>query len=132
VIHVRISTEPLARDLADLVRTPAAGALVTFEGTTREVAHLDYEAYTEMAEPLMRTILEECLSRHELKRIAAEHRIGRVPLGEPAVIVSASAAHREQAFAGAREAIDRIKAQAPIWKREAHADGSAWAIGTPP
>ena len=128
MIHVRISDEPLAQDLADLVRTPAAGAIVTFEGTPRDVEHLDYEAYTEMAESMMRTILEECSSRHELQGIAAEHRVGRVPVGQAAVVVCASAAHREQAFAGAREAIDRIKAQAPIWK---HKEGSTSAGGRP-
>lgn len=58
------------------------------------------------------------------ERPAAEHRVGPVPLGGPSVIVAASAAHREEAFAGAREAIDRIKAEAPIWKREVLRDGS--------
>ena len=63
-------------------------------------------------------ILADCVAAHGLEAAAAEHRTGTVPLGEPSVIVAVSAAHRGEAFAGAREAIDRIKAEAPIWKRE--------------
>jgi cyclic pyranopterin phosphate synthase len=74
--------------------------------------------------------LGDCIAKHGLRGAAAEHRVGEVPLGEPSVIVAVSAAHRGQAFAGAREAIDRIKEQVPIWKREHHADGSAqWVEG---
>jgi len=122
-VHARVSAEPLRRDLAELVRRPGAGAIVTFEGTTRDVPYLLYEAYAEMAEPLMERILSECMARHGLQAIAAEHRVGSVALSEPAVVVAASAAHRDQAFAGAREAIDRIKAELPIWKREVLPDG---------
>jgi cyclic pyranopterin phosphate synthase len=70
---------------------------------------------------------------HGLRAAAAEHRIGSVPLGEPSVIVAVSAAHREHAFAAAREAIDRIKTEAPIWKREIDADGAGrWVAGAGP
>ncbi|MCE3267393.1 MAG: molybdopterin converting factor, subunit 1, partial [Solirubrobacterales bacterium] len=62
---------------------------------------------------------------------AAEHRVGSVPLGEPSVIVAVSAAHRGEAFAAAREAIDRIKAEAPIWKREVEGGETRWVEGTP-
>jgi molybdopterin synthase catalytic subunit len=97
---------------------------------TREVASLDYEAYREMAEERMAGILEECAARHNLLAAADEHRIGRVALGEPGVVVAVSAGHREEAFAGAREAIDRIKAEAPIWKRELDAAGKGeWVEG---
>jgi MoaE-MoaD fusion protein len=117
--HVRVSGEPLdAARVTDLVRRPAAGAVVTFEGTTRDVEFLDYEAYREMAEERMAQIVSEAIARHGLEAAAAEHRVGRVALGEPAVVVAAAAAHRDEAFAGAREIIDRIKAQAPIWKQE--------------
>jgi molybdopterin synthase catalytic subunit len=67
-----------------------------------------------------------------LQAIAAEHRVGSVPLGETSVIVAASAAHREEAFAGAREAIDRIKREVPIWKRELHGGDSRWVEGVLP
>ncbi len=132
--HARVTAEPLSLDaLARAVGRPGAGAVVTFQGVTREVDRLDYEAYREMAEERIAAILAECAERHGLEAIAAEHRIGAVPLGEASVIVAASAAHRGEAFAGAREAIDRIKAEAPIWKREVEADGAArWVEGTRP
>jgi molybdopterin converting factor subunit 1 len=119
VAHVRISSEPLALDpLVELVRDPSAGAVVTFTGVTREVSHLDYEAYVPMAERKLQEIVTAAIERHGLCAAAAEHRIGTVPLSEPSVAVAASAPHREQAFEGAREIIDEIKARAPIFKRE--------------
>nr|MBA3867168.1 molybdenum cofactor biosynthesis protein MoaE [Solirubrobacterales bacterium] len=119
--------------LSALVADPGAGAIVSFQGVTREIARLDYEAYREMAESGIAGILAECRERHGLLGAAAEHRIGTVPLGEPAVVVSVSAPHRAEAFAGAREAIDRIKAELPIWKREVDLDGGArWVDGEPP
>ena len=128
--HVRVSEEPLdARAITDLVRRPGAGAIVTFEGTVRDVGHLDYEAYREMALERMAAIVAESIERHSLEAAAAEHRVGRVALGEPGVVVAAAAAHREEAFAGAREIIDAIKAQAPIWKRELEGDEARWVPG---
>jgi molybdopterin synthase catalytic subunit len=114
-----IHSEPLSLEaLAERVRDPRAGAVVTFSGVTREVDFLDYEAYTEMAAEHIEVIVAEAVERHGLCRAAADHRIGRVELGEPSVIVAASAPHRDAAFAGAREIIDEIKARVPIWKRE--------------
>jgi len=132
--HVRVTEEPISSAaLAAAVADPGAGAIVTFQGVTREVERLDYEAYREMAEERIAAILAECAERHGLLGAAAEHRVGPVALGEPAVIVAVAAAHREEAFAGAREAIDRIKAEAPIWKREVDGDGSArWVEGQAP
>ena len=132
-VHARISAEPL--DAAEISRTvgrPGAGAVVTFQGTTRDVERLDYEAYAEMARERIEAILRECVDRHALEAAAAEHRIGSVPLGEPSVVVAVSAAHREEAFAGAREAIDRIKAEAPIWKKEVEAGEGRWVEGEAP
>lgn len=114
--------------VAARVQDPRAGAVVTFSGTTRDVAFLDYEAYAEMAAERIDAIVAEAVERHGLCRAAADHRYGRVPLGEASVVVAASAPHRGEAFAGAREIIDRIKAQAPIWKREE----GAWKEGTVP
>lgn len=128
-VHVRITDEPLSLDaLAQRVRDPRAGGLVHFEGVTRECTYLDYEAYVEMAEPQMRRIVEAAVQRHGLCRAAAEHRIGRVGLSEPSVIVAVSAPHRPEAFAGAREIIDELKANAPIWK----AEEGEWVSGTVP
>jgi molybdopterin converting factor subunit 1 len=117
--RIRLTEEPLdLAALADVVRDPRAGAVVLFEGVTREVPELDYEAYVEMAEERMRRIAEEEAARHGLCGVAIEHRLGTVPLSEPSVIVAASAPHRGEAFDGARALIDRLKAEAPIWKRE--------------
>ena len=77
--------------LAALVVRPGAGAVVTFQGITREVERLEYEAYAEMAEERIAAILAECVERHGLEAAAAEHRTGTVPLGEPSVIVAVSA-----------------------------------------
>jgi selenide, water dikinase len=132
--HVRVGRAALsAAALSRAVRDPRAGAVVTFEGVTRDVAVLDYEAYEAMAKERIDQILCDCMQAHDLLGAAAEHRTGRVPLGEPSVLVAVSARHRDEAFAGAREAIDRIKAEAPIWKRELGHDGEArWVQGSPP
>ena len=131
-VHVRISPEPISSEsLTQLVDDPGAGAIAIFQGVTRDVERLEYEAYTEMAQARIAEIMRACLKRHDLKACAAEHRVGDVPRGEPSVIVAVSAAHRAQAFAGAMEAVDRIKAEAPIWKREVSRDGAAWVHGTP-
>ncbi len=133
VIRARISAEPLdLTALAGAVGDAGAGAIVTFQGVTREVDVLSYEAYAEMAEPRIEAILRDCGERHGLRAVAAAHRIGEVPLGEPSVIVAVSAAHRGAAFAGAREAIDRIKAEAPIWKKELSDGGENWVEGALP
>jgi MoaE-MoaD fusion protein len=133
-VHARVTSEPLSlQELAAAVGRPEAGAVVSFQGVTRQVARLDYEAYREMAEERIAEILRDCVERHGLAAAAAEHRVGEVPLGEPAVIVAVSAGHRGEAFAGAREAIDRIKAEAPIWKREVGESGAPrWVEGEAP
>jgi molybdopterin synthase catalytic subunit len=129
VTHVRITGEPLSLDaLRDRVRDPRAGAVVTFEGVTREVDQLEYEAYAEMAQGQITEIVTAAVERHGLCAAAAEHRVGVVPLSEPSVAIAVSAPHRAEAFAAAREIIDQIKAQAPIWKKEA----GEWVRGTSP
>ncbi len=132
-IHVAVGERPPSVErLTALVADPRAGAVVTFQGVTREVSRLEYEAYVEMARERIAAILADCVLLHGLCAAAAEHRTGTVALGEPSVVVAVSAAHRDEAFAGAREAIDRIKAEAPIWKVEVSADGSARRVsGTP-
>jgi molybdopterin synthase catalytic subunit len=130
---VRVTAEPLSLDaLATRVRDPRAGAVVTFSGVTRDVERLEYEAYGEMAEERMAAIAAEAAERHGLCAVAVEHRVGDVPLSEPSVIVAASAPHRPEAFAGAREVIDRVKSEAPIWKKEIEGPEGRWVEGTPP
>jgi MoaE-MoaD fusion protein len=119
VRSVRVTEEPLdVAAVSAAVRDPRAGAVVVFEGVTRDVGELDYEAYAEMALEKLRAIGEQEAARHGLCAVALEHRVGTVPLSEPSVLVAASAPHRGEAFAGARALIDRVKAEAPIWKVE--------------
>jgi molybdopterin synthase catalytic subunit len=85
-----------------------------------------------MAEERIAAIVSEAVERHGLCAAAAEHRVGDVPLTEPSVVVAASSPHRGEAFAGAREIIDRVKAEAPIWKKEIEGDEERWAKGVRP
>ena len=129
----RVSGEPLSLDsVAARVRDPHAGAVVTFSGVTRDVERLEYEAYAEMAEQRMAEIVAAAVQRHGLCAAAVEHRVGDVPLSEPSVIAAASAPHRGEAFAGAREIIDRVKAEAPIWKKEIEGGEGRWVEGESP
>jgi MoaE-MoaD fusion protein len=131
--HVRVTGERLSLDaLVERVRDPRAGAVVSFQGVTRGVDRLEYEAYTEMAEEKMAAIVAAAVDRHGLCAAAAEHRVGHVPLSEPSVAVAVSAPHRGEAFAGAREIIDRLKAEAPIWKKEIEGGEGRWVEGTRP
>ena len=131
--HARVVSEPLSLDrVAAAVRDPRAGAVVTFSGVTRAVDQLEYEAYAEMAEPVIAEIVDAAIERHALCAAAAEHRVGIVPLSEASVVVAASAPHRGAAFEGAREIIDAIKERAPIWKLEVEGDERRWVQGTIP
>jgi MoaE-MoaD fusion protein len=133
VRRIRVTGEPLdAAASTTAVRDPLAGAVVVFEGVTREVPELEYEAYVEMAEERLRAIAEEEAARHRLCGAAIEHRTGSVPLSEPSVVVAASAPHRDDAFAGARALIDRVKSEAPIWKVEVTPEGARRVEGALP
>jgi MoaE-MoaD fusion protein len=130
---VRVTEEELSLDaLAARVRDPRAGAVVLFQGVTREVERLEYEAYAEMAIERMASIVDEAVERHGLCAAAVEHRVGSVPLSDPSVIVAVSAGHRGEAFAGAREILDRVKAEAPIWKKEVEGGSERWVEGADP
>lgn len=130
---VRVTEEPLSLDgLLARVADPRAGAVVCFQGVTREVERLEYEAYAEMAEAQIRSIAAAAVERHGLCAAAVEHRVGSVALSQPSVAVAVSAPHRGEAFAGAREIIDRVKAQAPIWKREVEGGEARWVEGSAP
>lgn len=116
--------------VTDSVRHNNAGAVVLFMGTVREMTAdkqttlLEYEAYPEMAEAKMHEIADAARSKWMLQGIAAIHRVGRLDLGEIAVAVAVSAAHRTEAFEAGRFMIDTIKDQVPIWKKENWADGT--------
>jgi molybdopterin synthase catalytic subunit len=128
-----VSGEPLSLDAAvDEVRSDRAGAIATFIGTTRvqsrghTVLHLDYEAYEEMAETVMADIAEELKRRYDLCEIAIHHRTGRVDIGEASVVIAVSAPHRQDALAACKEAIDTLKGQVPLWKKEFYEGGEEW------
>jgi molybdopterin converting factor subunit 1 len=123
-----IEVEALERAVAD----PAAGATVTFAGTTRNgnagrrVLHLEYEAYEPMALNEMRKLMREAGERFKIVRIAIQHRIGFVAIGEISVAIADSAAHRAEAFEACRFAIDRLKEVVPVWKKEYFEGGEVW------
>jgi molybdopterin synthase catalytic subunit len=140
----------LGRELADRLATPADGAVVIFEGRTREtpgspapgeeaearrhagrqVEALDYEAFEPLALRVLDEIADACAARFGVERLAIVHAVGEVPLGDVSVVVVACAPHRDAAFDAARFAMDETKARAPIWKAERFADGHVW-IGRP-
>ena len=129
----RLTGEPLSLDaVVDEVRSDQAGAIATFIGTTRlqsrgrTVLHLDYEAYEEMAEQVMAQIAAELKDRYDLCEIAIHHRTGRVDIGEASVVIAVSAPHRQDALVACREAIDTLKGQVPLWKKEFYEGGEDW------
>jgi molybdopterin synthase catalytic subunit len=135
-MHVGIAEkESEVTSVAEQVRTPAAGAVVTFLGAVREtsrgrrVVALEYEAYPEMALRVLRGIAQEALQRWELGDVAIVHRIGRLRPGEASVGIAVAAGHRGPAFEACRFIIERIKAAAPIWKKEIYQAGEAWVEG---
>jgi cyclic pyranopterin phosphate synthase len=133
VVRAAVTAEPIDRTaLHALVARHEAGAVVTFSGTPRDVPQLDYEAHEEMAAERIARVLGEVVAAHGACVAAAEHRVGAVPWPEAAVVVAVSAPHRGEAFAAAREALDRIKAEAPIWKQEVDGDRREWVPGTVP
>ena len=129
IVQDPISLDEVVSRLVD----PAIGAVVTFVGTVRgdtdgrQVLYLEYEAYPEMAEQVLAQVADEVRARWtDVQQVAIVHRVGRLQVGEVAVVIALSAAHRRQTFDALRYAIDRIKEIAPIWKKEVWADGAEW------
>jgi molybdopterin synthase catalytic subunit len=119
-------------DLAALQATDSAdGALCLFVGVVRDhnggrrVLRLEYEAYEEMALPLMERIAAECRERWGVTDVRIVHRLGPLAIGEASVAVAVASPHRREAFEACRYAIDTLKATVPIWKKEFYADGQA-------
>ena len=114
------------------VEDPEAGALASFVGTVRrrsrgrDVVHLEYEAFEEMAEPLLARLGDELTERHGLCAVAVHHRLGRVEIGEASVVIAVSAPHRSAALDACREAIETLKTTIPLWKKEVYAGGEEW------
>jgi MoaE-MoaD fusion protein len=114
------------------VEDPEAGAVASFVGTVRrrsrgrDVLYLEYEAYEEMAEPMLARLGEELTARHGLCGVAIHHRLGRVEIGQASVVIAVSAPHRSAALDACREAIETLKTQIPLWKKEVYEGGEEW------
>jgi molybdopterin synthase catalytic subunit len=123
-----IDVEAVIREVED----DAAGGIATFIGTVRNrsrdrtVHHLEYEAYGGMAEKVMAGLAADLKERHELTEVAITHRVGRVEIGEPSVVIAVSAPHRAAALAACKEAIDTLKETVPLWKKEVYEGGEEW------
>ena len=129
----RLSEEPLLLEaVVAEVADERAGAIATFVGTTRvhsrgrTVTHLEYEAYAGMAEDVMAQIAAELERRYDLCGVAIYHRVGRVGIGEPSVVIAVSAPHRGDALAACKDAIDTLKETVPLWKKEVYEGGEEW------
>ncbi len=118
-----------ARALERAVADPACGAVLLFLGTVRDhhrgrqVARLDYSAYRPMAGAALERIAAELSSARERLAVGIVHRLGEVPVGEASVAIAVSSPHRAAAYEASREALERLKREVPIWKREHYADG---------
>ena len=129
---IEITAAPIDHaEVTDQVRSHQAGAVCTFLGTVRELTGgrqtiaLDYEAYPEMALKKLADLEREARGRWPIVEVAIVHRIGHLELGEISVVIAVSCPHRAEAFDACRFAIDALKEEAPIWKHERYADGSA-------
>jgi molybdopterin synthase catalytic subunit len=131
---VMLIREPI--DVAALQAVSAGdGALCLFLGVVRNenegrrVDHLEYEAYEEMALPLLEQIAAEARQRWRVTDVRIVHRLGRMEIGEASVAIAVASPHRAEAFEACRYAIDTLKATVPIWKKEFYADGAVWIEG---
>jgi molybdopterin synthase catalytic subunit len=129
----KIVNEPIdPAALAAEVLTDADGAICTFQGVARrysrgrEVVHLEYEAYPEMAERKLAEIGDELRVKFGVERVAIHHRTGVLAIGEASVVIAVASPHRKESFAACQYAIDRIKQTVPIWKKEIWSDGQQW------
>jgi len=125
-------------ELAQHVRAPEDGAVVTFDGFVRNQSHsrstlyLEYEAYESMALAKMREIGAQLHEKYRIHRVVMVHRLGRLQIGDTSVFIAVSAPHRAAAFDACRFAIDTLKRTVPIWKKEYFEDGAVWADGELP
>ena len=123
--------DPMA--LSEFVADPRAGSLVLFSGTVRDhspgrsgVSRLEYEAYGGVASSKIAEIVDEAHGQWSILKVAAIHRVGSLDVGEPAVTVAVSSAHRSDGFEACRYIIDQLKSRVPIWKKEHWPGGAEW------
>ncbi|MEM6290185.1 MAG: molybdenum cofactor biosynthesis protein MoaE [Myxococcota bacterium] len=136
--RIKLTADALAlQDVVSAVEHPGAGGLATFTGNVRRhsrgqtIEHLEYEAYGPMAIKVMTQIADAIEARIDGTRVAIHHRIGHLVVGETAVVIAASAPHRAEAFEACRAAIETLKDDVPIWKKEVADSGESW-IGQGP
>lgn len=128
----RVTSEPLdVQQVHNLVKKPTDGAVVTFDGIVRNnfdgrpVRHLEYEAYASMAEKKMAEIAKEVRDKFAVGQVAMVHRVGRLEIGESSILIAVAAPHRQPAFEACSYAMDRVKQEVPVWKKEHFIDGEA-------
>jgi len=135
---IEITAEILDRNkIISSVERPESGGICSFFGTVRNhskersVVRLEFEAYKDMALKELMKIASQIENRWSVNAIAIHHRIGTVKIGEDAVVISISSAHRDEAFKACRYAIDTLKETVPIWKKEILEDGEEWVSAHP-
>jgi molybdopterin synthase catalytic subunit len=134
VSHFAFSREPFTPDsFRDLVADPVAGGYASFEGWVRNhnegrrVLGLEYEGYEALGMKEGDRVVLEALARFPIAKAHCVHRLGALEIGDLAVWVGVTAAHRDAAFAACRYIIDEVKTRVPVWKKEHYADGdSGW------
>jgi len=133
-VLVDITAERIdVRALAEFVSDPRAGSSVVFNGSVRDhspgradVSRLEYEAYGEVVKEKIVEIVQEAFGRWPILKVAAVHRVGSLEVGESAVCVAVSSAHRKDSFDACRYVIDELKLRVPIWKKEHWPGGAEW------
>ena len=130
--HILITDKPISADRAlELVVLPSTGGTALFIGTTRDnfngkkVIMLEYEAYIPMAVKELEKICKSVLEKWLVKKICIMHRTGKVPIGEASVIIAISSEHRKEPLEAVQYAIDTLKANVPIWKKELYEEGAS-------
>lgn len=128
--HSDVTEAPISvAQVAGLVGSAAAGAVVTFSGDVRDhdhgrtVARLDYEAHPTAAR-VLDEVAREVAARHPVIALAVVHRVGPLAIGDAALVAAVSAAHRQEAFAACADLVDTTKERLPVWKHQVFADGT--------
>lgn len=133
---IRVTSEVLRPDEAiEAVRTAESGAVNVFLGVVRNnnlgrtVAYLEYDAYPEMAERVMRELAQEAKDRFELEDCAVLHRTGRLEIGEASLLIAVACGHRAESFEAGHWLVNEVKKRVPVWKKEVWDGGESWIEG---
>ena len=133
MIDVKITKEPLVlEDAINLIQSEENGAEISFSGVVRnnnlgrKVLFLEYEAYPDMAEKVLQKIGEDACKDYDISNIVLWHRTGHLEISEVPMVIAVGAPHRAAAFEACRDAVEKVKALAPVWKREVWEGGKEW------